>query len=251
MMKETDLSADPLEQFGRWYEEAEAAEVAQPEAIALATAGPDGAPSLRMVLLKQFDERGFAFFTNLGSRKARELETNPRAALLSFWQPLGRQVRVEGAITPVNRDEVEHYARSRSRDSQLSALASPQSDVDREPGVARAAGGGPGAGAPGRRAARGGRLGRIQAPARGLRVLAAGLSPPPRPLPLPPRARAAGGSSGSRPRATQPSGNGCTVTPWFGLAYAQLVRGTAANLERLHRALLRRPRAPACRPRSS
>jgi pyridoxamine 5'-phosphate oxidase len=129
MMKETDLSADPLEQFGRWYADAEAAEVAQPEAIALATAGPDGAPSLRMVLLKQFDERGFAFFTNLGSRKARELEANPRAALLSFWQPLGRQARVEGAITAVSRDEVEHYARSRSRDSQLSALASPQSDV--------------------------------------------------------------------------------------------------------------------------
>jgi pyridoxamine 5'-phosphate oxidase len=128
-MDKTDLSADPLDQFRRWYGEAETAEVAQPEAIALATAGPDGAPSLRMVLLKQFDEQGFAFFTNLGSRKARELEANPRAALLSFWQPLGRQVRVEGAITAVNRDEVEHYARRRSRDSQLSALASPQSEV--------------------------------------------------------------------------------------------------------------------------
>jgi pyridoxamine 5'-phosphate oxidase len=129
MLNKTDLPADPLDQFRRWYEEAEAAQVAQPEAIALATAGPEAAPSLRMVLLKAFDERGFSFFTNLGSRKARELEANPRAALLSFWQPLGRQVRVEGAITAVNRDEVEHYARSRSRDSQLSALASPQSEV--------------------------------------------------------------------------------------------------------------------------
>jgi pyridoxamine 5'-phosphate oxidase len=128
-LQPADLAADPLDQFAQWYADAETAQVPQPEAIALATAGPDGAPSLRMVLLKQFDERGFAFFTNLGSRKAHELEANPRAALLCFWQPLGRQVRVEGAITAVNRDEVEHYARSRSRDSQLSALASPQSEV--------------------------------------------------------------------------------------------------------------------------
>ncbi len=128
-LRQADLAPNPLDQFARWYADAEAAEVPQPEAIALATAGRDGAPSLRMVLLKEFDERGFAFFTNLGSRKARELVANPMAALLSFWQRLGRQVRVEGAITPVNRDEVERYARSRSRDSQLSALASPQSEV--------------------------------------------------------------------------------------------------------------------------
>ncbi len=128
-MRRNDLAPDPLDQFRRWYEEAESAQVAQPEAIALATAGPDAVPSLRMVLLKQFDENGFAFFTNLGSRKAHELDANPRGALLSFWQPLGRQVRVEGAVTAVNRDEVEHYARSRSRDSQLSALSSPQSEV--------------------------------------------------------------------------------------------------------------------------
>ena len=121
------MEESPLERFGAWFEEARAASVPQPDAIALATATPDGAPSLRMVLLKQADERGFAFFTSLGSRKARELATNPRAALLCFWQPLGRQIRIEGAITAVNRDEVEHYARSRSRDSQLSALASPQS----------------------------------------------------------------------------------------------------------------------------
>jgi pyridoxamine 5'-phosphate oxidase len=121
------MEESPLERFRAWFEEARTGSVPQPDAIALATATPDGAPSLRMVLLKEADERGFAFFTNLGSRKARELAANPRAALLCFWQPLGRQVRVEGAITAVNRDEVEHYARSRSRDSQLSALASPQS----------------------------------------------------------------------------------------------------------------------------
>jgi pyridoxamine 5'-phosphate oxidase len=124
---ETHIEESPLERFRAWFDEAQAASVPQPEAIALATATPGGAPSLRMVLLKQADERGFAFFTNLGSRKALELAANPRAALLCFWQPLGRQIRVEGAITAVNRDEVEHYARSRSPDSQLSALASPQS----------------------------------------------------------------------------------------------------------------------------
>ena len=122
------MERSPLERFRGWFAEAEAASVPQVEAIALATAGPDGAPSLRMVLLKQADERGFAFFTNLGSRKARELAANPRAALLLFWQPLGRQIRIEGAVEPVERDEVVDYARSRSRESQLSALASPQSE---------------------------------------------------------------------------------------------------------------------------
>ena len=124
---ETHIQESPLERFTAWFEAARAAAVPQPDAIALATATAAGAQSLRMVLLKQADERGFAFFTNLGSRKALELAANPRAALLCFWQPLGRQVRVEGAITAVDRAEVEHYARSRSRDSQLSALASPQS----------------------------------------------------------------------------------------------------------------------------
>ena len=127
-LRSTDLDSDPLAEFGRWYADAEAARVPQPEAIALATATAEAAPSLRMVLLKQFDERGFAFFTHLDSRKAGELDANPHAALLAFWQPLGRQVRVEGPITPVNRDEVEQYARTRTRASQLSALASPQSE---------------------------------------------------------------------------------------------------------------------------
>jgi pyridoxamine 5'-phosphate oxidase len=122
-----DLAADPLVQFERWFEDARTAGIALYEAVALATAAPDGLPSARMVLLKAFDERGFAFFTNLGSRKAAELEANPRAALLFHWKELNRQIRVEGAITPVNRAEVEEYARRRSRESQLSALASPQS----------------------------------------------------------------------------------------------------------------------------
>ena len=122
-----DLAQEPLAQFEAWFEDAKTAAVSQPEAMALATADAAGAPSVRMVLLKAADERGFTFFTNLKSRKAAELEANPQAALLLFWEPLGRQVRVEGDITPVDRTEVEAYARSRSPRSQLSALASPQS----------------------------------------------------------------------------------------------------------------------------
>lgn len=121
------LDPDPLVQFGRWFGEARAAGIELSEAVALATATTGGAPSLRMVLLKAFDERGFAFFTNLDSRKARELDANPRAALLLHWKELSRQVRIEGSVTGVNRDEVEAYALRRSRESQLSALASPQS----------------------------------------------------------------------------------------------------------------------------
>jgi pyridoxamine 5'-phosphate oxidase len=119
---------DPLAVFGRWFEEAHAAGAPQPEAVALATATPDGAPSARMVLLKGYDERGLTFFTSYGSRKGAELEANPRAALLFHWTALGRQVRVEGSVDRVERAESEAYARSRPRPSQLSALASPQSE---------------------------------------------------------------------------------------------------------------------------
>jgi pyridoxamine 5'-phosphate oxidase len=123
------LHTDPLVQFGRWFDQARAAESVDPEAMALATATPDGMPSVRMVLLKIFDERGFAFFTNYASRKGGELMTNPRAALLFHWKPLGRQIRIEGAVGRVAREETERYARSRTRGSQLGALASPQSQV--------------------------------------------------------------------------------------------------------------------------
>ena len=98
-----------------------------PEATALATATPDGRPSVRMVLLKGADERGFAFFTNYESRKGRELADNPRAALLFHWQPLGRQVRVEGGVERVDADESEAYFRTRPLGSRLAAWASPQS----------------------------------------------------------------------------------------------------------------------------
>jgi pyridoxamine 5'-phosphate oxidase len=126
-VNERDLDCDPLAQFGRWYDEAEAAGAFEPDAAALATATPAASPSARMVLVKGFDADGLVFFTNYGSRKAGELEANPRAALLFHWPELGRQVRVEGAITRVNRAQTEAYAHSRPRQSQLSALASPQS----------------------------------------------------------------------------------------------------------------------------
>ena len=126
-LREGDLDADPLRQFARWFDEARAAGAFEPDAVALATATPDGAPSLRMVLSKGVDERGVAFFTNYESRKAVELEANPRAALLFHWPELGRQVRIEGVARRVPRVETEAYVRGRSRASQLSALASPQS----------------------------------------------------------------------------------------------------------------------------
>jgi pyridoxamine 5'-phosphate oxidase len=125
---------DPLTLFKAWLEEARAAEGLNAEAFAVATATPGGAPSVRMVLMKGADPSGIVFFTNYSSRKGQELGQNPRAALLFHWPALGRQVRIEGPVTRVDRSESEAYARSRPRESQLSALASPQSDVvpDRE-----------------------------------------------------------------------------------------------------------------------
>jgi pyridoxamine 5'-phosphate oxidase len=125
---------DPLTLFRSWLEEARAAAGYEAEAMAVATATPGGEPSVRMVLLKGVDERGLVFFTNYSSRKGAELEANPRAALLFHWPALGRQVRVEGPVGRVDRAESEAYARSRPRESQLSALASPQTQVvpDRE-----------------------------------------------------------------------------------------------------------------------
>jgi pyridoxamine 5'-phosphate oxidase len=124
---EGDLDPDPLTLFRAWFEDARASGAFEADAAALATAGPDGRPSARMVLVKGFDGRGIVFFTNYGSRKAGELEANPHAALLFHWPAVGRQVRIEGDVSRVPRDETEAYARSRSRQSQLSALASPQS----------------------------------------------------------------------------------------------------------------------------
>ena len=120
------LTDDPLAQFRRWYEEAEQAG-AVAEAAALATATTDGRPSVRMVLVKRADERGFGFHTNLESRKGAELAANPYAALLFHWRELGRQVRIEGGVERIPADEVSEYFRTRPRESRLAAWASPQS----------------------------------------------------------------------------------------------------------------------------
>ena len=122
------LDPDPLRQFERWFREVEGM-VRAPEAMALATAAPDGRPSVRMVLLKGFGQDGFVFFSGYESRKGRELAANPHAALLFYWDPVGRQVRVEGPVTRVAAGETEAYFHSRPRGAQLAALASRQSRV--------------------------------------------------------------------------------------------------------------------------
>jgi len=133
-LREQDVEDDPLRQFAAWYEQAQAAGVRMAEAAAVATATADGGPSVRMVLVKGFDERGFVFYTNYASRKGSELAANPRAALLFYWDPLGRQVRITGPVTGTSAQETAAYVRKRPRGSQLSALASRQSELvaDRE-----------------------------------------------------------------------------------------------------------------------
>jgi pyridoxamine 5'-phosphate oxidase len=126
-LRRADLASDPLEQFRSWFAEAgKALEV--PEVMALATASSAGAPSVRMVLLKDFDERGLVFFSHHTSRKGRELDANPQAALLFHWSPLGRQVRVEGSVSHISEDESDAYFATRPRDAQLGAVASRQSE---------------------------------------------------------------------------------------------------------------------------
>jgi len=126
-LRAEDLGPDPIEQFYVWFDAARAAGIAHPEAAAVATATPDGRPSCRMVLVKAVDARGFVFFTNYESRKGEELAANPRVALLFHWEAQERQVRVEGPVQRTARDQSILYAHSRSRESQLSALASAQS----------------------------------------------------------------------------------------------------------------------------
>lgn len=124
-----DLSPDPVQQFESWFDDAVRAQVLEPSVMSLATVGPDGQPSTRIVLLKGLDARGFVFFTNYESRKCRELAGNPRAALLVYWRELDRQVAVCGAASRVPREESEAYFQKRSEASQWSAWASPQGGV--------------------------------------------------------------------------------------------------------------------------
>jgi pyridoxamine 5'-phosphate oxidase len=128
-LSEKDVARDPFRQFEKWFQEAEAAKIAEPNAAILATAAKDGRPSARIVLLKGVDGRGFVFFTNYDSRKGRELEANPKAAYLFPWVALERQVIVEGPVVKVAKEESEAYFRSRPRASQLAAWASPQSSI--------------------------------------------------------------------------------------------------------------------------
>jgi len=125
---ERDIAPNPLSQFDTWYKEATAAGVSMPHAMLLSTATKQGKPSARVVLLKDYGTRGFVFFTNYGSRKGRELQENPHAALTFHWAPLERQVRIEGTITKVPQEESEEYFHSRPRISQVSAAISLQSN---------------------------------------------------------------------------------------------------------------------------
>lgn len=128
-LHESEVDADPIKQFQIWFDEARLASPLEPNAMALATVGPDGRPSLRMVLLKGVDERGFVFYTNYESRKGRELADTPWAALTFFWPEMERQVRIEGSIERVSAEESDAYFHSRPVGSQLSATASHQSEV--------------------------------------------------------------------------------------------------------------------------
>lgn len=128
-LDESTADSNPLKLFERWFDEAQHAGLVLPEAMTLATANREGRPSARMVLLKQFDERGFVFYTNYQSSKALELEANPLAALVFHWAPLETQVRIEGTVTRTSREESDAYFQTRPRESQIGALASPQSAV--------------------------------------------------------------------------------------------------------------------------
>jgi pyridoxamine 5'-phosphate oxidase len=127
-LRRTDLDADPLRQFQKWFDEAEDA-VRMREAMAVATATAEGAPSVRMVLLKAADDRGLVFFTHYTSRKGRELAANPHAALLFHWDPLGRQVRVEGSVERVSAEESDAYFATRPAGARAGARVSRQSEV--------------------------------------------------------------------------------------------------------------------------
>lgn len=128
-LSETEAGYDPLALFGRWFDQASKAGIYLPESTALGTATADGRPSVRFVLLKGFDERGFVFFTNYGSRKAAEMDANPFATLVFHWAILQRQVRIEGAVERIPKEESEAYYHSRPRGSQVGAWASKQSQV--------------------------------------------------------------------------------------------------------------------------
>jgi pyridoxamine 5'-phosphate oxidase len=126
-LSENDVDNDPIKQFEKWFNEALQAEIQEPTAMTLATATHDGRPSARIVLLKGFDSNGFVFYTNYLSRKGKEIAKNPLGSLLFFWGTLERQVRIEGTIEKVSKEDSVSYFQTRPRESQLGAVASPQS----------------------------------------------------------------------------------------------------------------------------
>ncbi len=128
-LSENDVAADPVEQFGRWWNEAVQSELEEVNAMTLATATADGRPAARIVLLKDYNEEGFVFFTNYDSHKGEEMKDNPYAALVFFWAALERQVRIEGTVEKVPAEESDAYFVSRPRGSRIGAWASPQSKV--------------------------------------------------------------------------------------------------------------------------
>jgi pyridoxamine 5'-phosphate oxidase len=125
----TSVHPDPIVQFGKWMDEVLASAIDEPAAMTLATADLSGKPSARMVLLKGFDDRGFVFFTNYDSRKGREINANPRVALVIYWKELERQVRIEGKVAKVSTIESDEYFTSRPPESRAGAIVSPQSQV--------------------------------------------------------------------------------------------------------------------------
>lgn len=129
VLRETAVATNPFTQFRSWLDQAVAAQLPQPLGMALATASADGRPSVRIVLLRGFDARGFVFFTNYESRKAQELDSNPQAALAFYWAELDRQVRIEGRVERISAEESDTYFASRPRGSRLGAWASPQSQI--------------------------------------------------------------------------------------------------------------------------
>ena len=128
-LDEQRIERDPIKQFQLWFDDAVAEKLPMPDATSLATVTPDGRPTARMVLLKQVDADGFVFFTNYQSSKARQLEINPYAALVFYWPQLERQVRIEGKVEKTSAEESAAYFRTRPRESQIGAWASPQSEV--------------------------------------------------------------------------------------------------------------------------
>jgi len=129
VLNETDVPSDPFTLFAQWFDAAVQAQLPEPGAMTLATVTPDSKPAARMVLLRGFDKRGLAFYTNYNSHKAVELEANPHAALVLFWSPLHRQIRVEGPIERISAAESDAYFATRPAGNRISAAASPQSEV--------------------------------------------------------------------------------------------------------------------------